>query len=178
MSDETKQTREIIKRTQYTVDARAQLRLALPLLAVLVVVAIAYVVAIYLLPGRTALETLSVEETRSLFLRANTIYYCVALVGLAGVSIFITQRVVGPAQVIERAVRGMQAGDYDKRLNLRPGDSLQSLAASVAELREGLREQAEQRRSLAEQIAAHLDSNDLGAARNLVAQLEKPEDRS
>jgi HAMP domain-containing protein len=178
MSDQPNQTRPFFKRAQYIVDFRAQSKLVLPIVLVPVIVALAYVAAVYLLPGQTAIETMSAQETRSMFLRVNILYFTLAMVCLVATALVFTHRVIGPAQVIERAVRGIQAGDYDQRLSLRPGDGLLTLAVAVGELREELREREERQRSLGREIAALLDANDLDAARELAARLEKTEDRS
>ena len=159
------------QRERYFVDPQLQLTLALPMLAILGVVALAYVAAIYLLPGQAALDTMTAEETRSLFLRANLIYFGLAGAALATSAIYLTHRIAGPAGVIERAVRSMQHGGEPSRLALRPRDSLGSLAAAVSELHNRLREQDEQRRQLIEEVAARLDANDLAEARKLLVQL-------
>lgn len=175
MSDQPSESRPHFKREWYFVDAGVQLRLVLPLLAVLVVVALAYAAAIYLLPGPDAIETMTAEETRRLFLRANGVYFAVAVGALGAVAVFLSHRVAGPARVIERAVRGLRDGDYDDRLALRRGDSLKSLATAVRELRDQLREREEQRRKLGREIAARLDANDVRTARELLDRLDNPE---
>jgi hypothetical protein len=159
------------QRERYLVDPHLQLTLALPMLAILVVVALAYIAAIYLLPGHVALNTLTAEETRNLFLRSNLIYFGLAGAALTSSAIYLTHRIAGPAGVIERAVRSMQGGDDSPRLALRPNDSLQSLAVAVTELYDRLREQEEQRQQLIEEIATRLDANDLAEARKLLVQL-------
>ena len=163
------------KRERYFIDARLQLAVALPLLAVLGVVALAYAAAIYVLPGVGALKGMTAAETRSLFLRANIIYYGIAAVGVAAVAIFVTHRMAGPALVIERAVRALRRGEFEQRLGLRPGDSLRSLADAVTELRGHLVEQAERRQHLLGELASRLDANDLAAARELLVQLRSPQ---
>jgi prepilin-type N-terminal cleavage/methylation domain-containing protein len=171
MSDDPKRTRPSFKRRRYFIDARLQLSLALPLLGVLAIVALAYAAAIYLLPGKMALETMTAEETRALFLRANLVYFAIAAVLLGAVAIFLAHRIAGPAQVIEAALRGLLRGRYDQRLALRPGDSLTSLAAAVNELRAQLRERDERQERLLRELEACLAANDLAAARALLAEL-------
>ena len=171
MSDDPSPKPSFYRRERYFVDSRLQLALALPMLAILVVVALAYVAAVYLLPGQVALKMMTAEETRSLFLRANLIYFVLAGAALAAGAIYVTHRIAGPAGVIERAVRSMQGGDYSARLALRPRDDLRSLAAAVTNLCRQLREQEEQRQQLVEEVAARLDANDLAEARKLLVQL-------
>jgi type IV pilus assembly protein PilA len=178
MSEHTKQERPFYKRRRYFVDARLQLALALPLLAVLVVVALAYVAAVYLLPGRIVLQTLTIEETRALFLRANLVYYAIGAALLVAVSIVVSHRIAGPARVIEHSVRALGGGDYGQRLSLRPSDSLRALADAVNELRQHLRDQDEQRAQLLRQLGERLEAEDLTAARALLAELSLAQESS
>ena len=160
------------KRERYLIDAPLQLSLALPLLATLGAVALAYVAAIYVIPGGTALEAMSAEETRALFLRANLVYYGIAAAAIVAVAIYLSHRIAGPAFVVERALRAMREGDYGERLSLRPNDLLQPLANVTTELRDALVAQDADRRQLVKQLSACLDGNDLAGARELVARLE------
>ncbi len=175
MSDNPSPKPGFYRRDRYFVDPRLQLALALPMLAILVVVALAYVAAVYVLPGEFALRTMSAEGTRSLFLRANLIYLGLAGAGLTASAIYLTHRIAGPVGVIERAVRSMRGGDYSRRLALRPSDYLQSLAEAVSDLRSQLSEQEEQRRQLVKEVVARLEVNDLAEARKLLAQLGESE---
>jgi prepilin-type N-terminal cleavage/methylation domain-containing protein len=152
-----------------------QLALVGPLLAVLVIVGLAYVAAIYLLPGKMVLETMTAQETRQMFLRANTTYYAIATVLLTAVAIFLTHRIAGPAQIIERALRGLVRGEKNQRIALRPGDSLTSLAAAVNELSSELREHEARRTKLIQEIDSRLEADDVEAARELLVELEPTE---
>ncbi len=176
MSDEQDQPRPHVKR-RYLIDWRLQLSLVLPLLGVLGIVGLAYAAAIYVLPGEAALTAMTAKETRTLFFYANSIYYAIAIAALLSVALFLSHRVAGPAQVIERAVRGLRRGNYEERTSLRPSDRLVTLAEAVAELREHLREQNSRRRHLLQQVAARLDADEIAEARELLRQLELPEDR-
>ena len=171
---ETEGQESFFKCERYFIDARLQLAVALPLLAILAVVAVAYIAAIYVLPGVGALDGMTAAETRSLFMRANIVYYSIAAAALACVAVFLMHRVAGPALVIERAVRALQRGEFEQRLQLRPSDYLKSLAAAVAELRSQLAEQEDGRQDLVRELAARLAANDLEAARGLAAQLGSP----
>ncbi len=160
------------KRERYLIDTRLQLSLALPLLATLGVVALAYVAAIYVIPGGSALKAMTAEETRALFLRANVVYFGIAAAAIVAVAIYLSHRIAGPAFVVERALRAMRGGDYGERLSLRPNDLLQPLAKVTTELRDALVAQDADRRQLVKELGACLDGNDLAGARELVAQLE------
>jgi prepilin-type N-terminal cleavage/methylation domain-containing protein len=177
MSDGSKRQRRFVKRTHYLIDARMQLALVLPLIAVLAIVGLAYVAAIYLLPGDSALQTMTGEETRELFRRANITYYAIAAVLVSSVAVFLTHRIAGPAQIIERALRGLLRGEGDQRIALRPGDSLQSLATAVNELGSELLEQEARRAKLIREIGSRLETNDIDAARELLTQLDLTEAR-
>ena len=165
------------QRGRYFIDAPLQLALAAPLLGILAAVAVAYMAAIYLLPGEAALKSMTADETRSLFMRANIIYFAIAAAGVAVASIYLTHRIAGPLVVIERALQAMQRGDYNQRLSLRPSDFLQSLAAAVTELRSRLAEEAEQRCRLVEEVAERLDASDWAEARKLIVQLGPTEEQ-
>ncbi len=171
MNDNSSPDRVFRRRERYFIDPRLQLALSLPLVATLVVVAVAYVAAIYVLPGELALKTMTAEETRRLFLRANMIYFGLAVAAILSGAIYLSHRVVGPAGVIERAVRGMTGGDSSLRLSLRPGDYFGSLASAATDLRDQLCELDEQRRQLVEEAITRLDAHDLAEVRKLLVQL-------
>ncbi len=164
----------LLKRERYFVDPRLQLAVLVPLLTILAIVAIAYVASITLLLDDPAREALTLDETRTLFLRANGVTFIIAVVGVGAVAIFLTHRVAGPAGVIERAVRGLKNGEYSQRLSLRPHDYLKPVALAVTDLRNHLRAQDERRRQLLEALATCLDAGELTEARNLIAQLGRP----
>ncbi len=165
---------DLPKRERYFVDPRLQLAVLAPLLTIMGMVAIAYVASITLLQGDPAREVLALEETRTLFLRANGVTFIIAVAGVGAVAIFLTHRVAGPAGVIERAVRGLKNGEYSQRLSLRPHDYLKPVALAVTDLRNHLRAQDERRRQLLEALATCLDAGELTEARNLIAQLGRP----
>jgi prepilin-type N-terminal cleavage/methylation domain-containing protein len=111
------------------------------------------------------------EETRELFRRANATYFAIAAVLIGAVAILISHRIAGPAQIIERALRGLLRGESDQRISLRPEDSLQSLAAAANELGNKVQEQEAHRAKLIQEIDSRLETNDIDAARELLTQL-------
>lgn len=171
MNDNSSPDQDFKRRTRYFIEPRLQLALALPMVATLLVVGLAYVAAIYVLPGELALKTMTAEETQRLFLRANLIYFSLAVVGIGANAIYLSHRIVGPAGVIERAVRGMTGGDSSLRLSLRAGDYFGSLASATTDLRDQLCELDEQRRQLVEEAITRLDAHDLAEVRKLLVQL-------
>ena len=141
----------------------------------LAIVGLAYVAAIYLLPGEMALQTMTVEETWRLFRRANTTYYAITVVLRAAVAIILSHRIAGPARIIERALRGLLRGESDQRIALRPEDSLKPLATAVNELSSQLQEQEARRAKLIQEIDSRLETNDVAAARELLTELDSAE---
>ncbi|UCE85985.1 MAG: hypothetical protein JSU66_16940 [Deltaproteobacteria bacterium] len=164
-----------LKRARYLIEARTQLAVALPLLAIPVVVALAYAAAVYVLPGEAALGALRPEEARNIAFRAGVVYLAFAAVAMGAAAVFLTHRFVGPAWVIERAIRAFGRGDYDQRVALRPRDHLQSLAAAVVEFRDQLRADDLRRRHMARELLSRLDEEDLKGARDLALQLARTE---
>ncbi len=173
MRDGSGQVRRHEMRWLYVIDRRMQLTLACQLLAVIASIALAYVLAVYVLFDEASLEALTAEETRSLFRTANLLYCGYAVVFLGVAAVLLTHRIAGPALVIERAVRGMLRGEYEHRLSLRPRDYLESLSASVQELRTQLRDREESQAALLEELSGCLEAQELPRARELAAQLGK-----
>ena len=159
------------RRQRYFVDPKLQLSLALPLVGIVAIVGVAYVAALYLLPGETAIRSMTAEETRSLFLRANVIYFLIAAAGLGFVAVFLTHRIAGPVHVVEDALRAMTRGELDRRLALRPNDAMKSLAATARNLRDHLRHADEERQRLIKQASTRLEANDTASVRDLLTQL-------
>ncbi len=159
------------KRKRYFVDPQLQLALALPLVGILAIVGLAYVAAIYLLPGETALQSMTAEETRAMFLQANVTYFLIAATGLGLVTVYLTHRIAGPVYVVEEALRAMTRGELNQRLALRPNDSMKSLAAAARALRDHLRSVDEQRQRLIKEASARLEAHDTASARDLLSQL-------
>ena len=156
------QPRPHAKRRTYVVHSRLQWAVALQLLGVLAAVALLYLGSILLL-GRY-IRLLNPEETRLLYVSFNDLYWTLAMVMITGVALYQTHHVAGPAQVIERAVRALQDGDYDQRLTLRPRDYLMSLAEAVSNLSSHMREQNECRRQLLQELSTPRTQLTLGFA--------------
>ncbi len=171
MSDSKPQHRRSFRRLSYLVDNRMQLTMAFYMLAVMVGVAGLYLAALFLLPGQGTIEQLNAQETREVMLRANLIYFVLAACILFTVIILVSHRVAGPAFVVERALKGMNAGNFDQRLSLRKRDYLKTMAAEVNTLAQGLRDQQE----LLHDLDRCLGEQDVPAARELVQRLLRDE---
>lgn len=130
-------------RKQYLVDGRMQLSVALSMGSALLlftgvsVGTVLFATADDLGPDSDALRRTGLVVTGAYFL----LVFAVTMV----CGVIATQRIAGPARVIEQAVRGMREGDWDRRLTLRRRDHLKSLAAELAALRDELRAQASER---------------------------------
>ena len=73
MSEAGSRGRTWYKREQYLIDSRLQFAFALPLLAIILTIGLAYLAAIHVIPGEAAREAMSAAETRTVLLRANAI---------------------------------------------------------------------------------------------------------
>ncbi len=162
------------RRAIFLVDRELQFAVTLHLLGALLGIAALYTLATFVLPY-SGLKGQTSEEVWSFLVRNNAIYLVLALVLLGTVSLLMTHRVAGPVLVIERAIQGMQEGDYERRLTLRKRDYLKGLAASVAQLAAYLRQQEAQRLEVLREIDGCLEENDLPAARELLHRLGLPE---
>lgn len=154
------------RRRQYVVNKRMQVTTSMQLMAVLMAIG-AFVVLGVEFMAKDAVEGMTVEDSRRYFLFAIAIYFSLAI-GVLGVqAILILHRVAGPAKVIERAVVGMQQGEYEHRLSLRKKDYLKSLANAVAAMRDGLKAREDK---LAELLDC-IDEGDLAGAKEIAVQL-------
>lgn len=161
-------------RQTYFVDLKLQLTVAFTLVAVLLLVGALYAAAIFLLPGGGALERLSAAETRALFLRTNLIYLVLAGAILWTVAVLLMHRVAGPARKLEKAVAGLRREDYTHPLSLRKRDYLKSLAAELEKLAAEMKQQADQRRQILQDLDRCLREGDIEAAREIAARLRAP----
>jgi hypothetical protein len=91
------------------------------------------------------------------------------------VVISMTHRVAGPAVVLERAVRGMLAGDLQQRMTLRTSDKLQGLGAALTELRDRWRHDQERRESFEHRLEEALDGGGVEAARAVLREFRTPD---
>lgn len=161
-----------IRRRNYVTDLRMQLSVSLSMVGMLVAVCLVYAVTVWLMSdwGSVSEEWTSNEAT-NLGMLVNGIFFVVALLASIVVSIFATHRIAGPAMVIERAVRGLCDGDYEKRLTLRDKDHLKTLAAAVRELRTKMLEERRAQKRLHIQMESALGSGDAELALKLCRSL-------
>lgn len=122
-----------MKRRQFLVDRQMQLSVVLSMGAVLVCLTMAYVGSVFLFD--TGGVGPNSAEIRRLAFVIPGLYFGLVLLATMLVGVVVTQRIAGPARVIEDAVRGLRENDYARRLSLRERDHLKSLAAELAAFR-------------------------------------------
>ena len=162
------------RRRKYLVDRQLQFTLTAQLLGALTFVGALYVIGLFVLPWRPDFEMLTGDEIVSLLMRANAMYFVIAILILGLASILLTHRVAGAAFAIERVLKALRRREYDQPVALRRGDHLTLLAQGVEELRKRLVEDAQ---ALAD-LQHCLDEGDLDGARELVARLRSESPRS
>ncbi len=173
-----------IRRKNYVTDLRMQLSVSLSMVGMLVAVCSVYAVTLWLMSDWGSVsEEWSSNQATSIAMLVNGVFFMVALLSSIVVSIIATHRIAGPAMVIERAVRGLCEGDFEKRLTLREKDHLKSLAASVRELRTMMLEERKDQRRLHVRMESALGSGDTDLAlelcRSLIGEPDpKPADKA
>ncbi|TDJ68820.1 MAG: hypothetical protein E2O39_12590 [Planctomycetota bacterium] len=173
-----------IRRKNYVTDLRMQLSVSFSMVGMLVAVCFVYAVTLWLMSDWGSVsEDMSSNQATSIAMFVNGIFFLVALLSSIVVSIIATHRIAGPAMVIERAVRGLCEGDFEKRLTLREKDHLKSLAASVRELRTMMLEERKDQRRLHVRMESALGSGDTDLAlelcRSLIGEPDpKPADKA
>ena len=104
-------------------------------------------------------------------LATNGVFLAVIVLGLWLASVRLTHSVVGPAQVIDTAVRNLRHGKFDSRLTLRRRDYLTSLAASVEDLSQHLAVRVETVQDLCTRLTAAIERHDTAQALELTSRL-------
>lgn len=152
-------------RKQQLVDAKMQLSVAWSMGIALLVLSLAYGITFWVSSADELLP--SSTSTRALGMLVTGAYFLLVFVATIACGVMATQRIAGPAKVIEDAVRGMREKDYRRRLSLRDGDHLKSLAAEVAGLRDEIVAAEAARTVQLEKIAAALSAGRYDEARQL-----------
>jgi HAMP domain-containing protein len=155
-------------RKRYLVNAPIQMSVAFAVFGALVLFSLIYLVAFLVVAydGSTLADPSS-RAAIQLGVVVTGAYFLLVLIGVVIVAVKTTHRIAGPAAVIEEAVEGMVAGDYERRLTLRPRDHLKSLAAAVGKLRAELESDRERRSELHEKIEEALASGQYELVRDL-----------
>jgi len=85
------------------------------------------------------------------------VLFCV-LMGI--LSVFLTHRVAGAAYRLEKCIRDLTDGDYEKRISLRADDYLQNIADALNDLQSTMKSQFSRRRELGAKIEELRDALD------------------
>jgi hypothetical protein len=172
-----------VKRRQFIVDRKWQISLSVGVTATLLGAGAFTLLASYALTSDDRLESMTGREIGTMAMLINGIYFVLVALAAGFAIMFITHSVSGPARVLEQAVDGFTKGKFDGRLTLRKSDYLKRLAESLRKLRDRLMQQQDERDRLHEALMVALDRGDIGAARDLVEELqniglsEVPDDR-
>lgn len=173
MSASAKQDKPSFFKRQYLLDRASQLPFALLILGILVGIGTLYAAAVYFLAGTHLLRGTPVGEMRLVLLLIHTGY------GLIGGGIFflavllLTHRFVGPAYVMEQAVRKLRTQDFTARLSLRKRDYHKGLAEQLRLLRDELAEQQDARTLAHERLEALLEAGQVREALTVVRDLRR-----
>lgn len=172
MSGTESTARKKTRRKQYMVQQRLQLAITLPFAIVLGAIVLMHVIEFLILANRGVILGLSDPDTGRAILLINGAYFLVSTAICVVAGVILTNRIAGPAMVIERGLNGILEGDMDRRLALRKGDHLQELAEAAQRVRDHI---AVRDRKIAD-LEACLKEGDLDAARELVNQLRRRDD--
>ena len=159
------------QRRKHVVDVRAQVGVALRILAPVAAVSLMSGAAVLLFLRRDDTTILHVADLQRFLWIANGIYFVLLVSVLTVASLILTHRWAGPALVIQDALDGMRRGDHTQRLELRRSDYLKGVASRLAALREDL---ARDRRALDESLCnleGALADGDTATAARIVAGL-------
>ena len=105
-------------------------------------------------------------------------YFLVVLVAVVYVAVVSTQRIAGPAFVIQRALEGIPAGELDLRLDLRDKDHLGELSAAALQVREFVKAEAARTQALHEELDQALAKGEIDRARTLLSSFRGGEQPS
>ena len=162
---------QIFRRRQYVVDGPMQYGAAGQLLVGLGLIGLLFAVGMFVFLGDDAMSGMNLTVIREFLLMANAIYFVLAAVILSVLTLLITHRFAGPAYVMDRAVQGMLAGDYGKRLALRKRDYMKKLAGGLVELRTTWAQHEEQSQAALEKLHVCLQEQRFDDAEKIVVEL-------
>jgi hypothetical protein len=158
------------RRRQYIVDRTFQLGVTYTVLGVIATVGFLYLAGLWILPDAESLRGAAPTTIRTLLVGTHAGYLILTLGSLAVISIILTHRIAGPAMVLRKAVRSLQAGVFDPRLTLRKRDYLHDLAADLSALASHLRERDARMIAAIADVQGHLDRSELDLAIDALAR--------
>lgn len=156
MASQTPQSGGRFKRWRFIVDAKMQYSVLYLVIGVSALTAFIFVAAAIALPAADSSASLTPSEMSSLLLQLGAVYVFFSVASLAWITIRLTHRVAGPAQVLERALRAMSRGDFGQRTKLRSKDYLQELAQAAGEHAAHLRARREQRLAMYDELQQYV----------------------
>lgn len=159
------------RRWRYIIDWKTQLGSTSKILLVVTVLCSLYAAGTFFLTRDVPLFEMGPDQFRAFLIKIYAVYLLVSSAIFAVLAISLTHRFVGPAFVVERALKGIQKGDYTPRVKLRKGDHLQGLATTAQELRDFLQDREQQQQQVVEDLARCIEENDLEAAKELLTRL-------
>jgi len=129
-----------VLRKKFLVNPGMQLSVAGAVLSAFLALAAVFVGANLLLGGQEdRIGDPSSQEAMRMGIVVTGAYFLLVLAAVIVVAVISTQKIAGPAMVIEAALRGTLSGDFDRRLELRRKDHLANLAEVASEVREMIR---------------------------------------
>ena len=157
------------RRHRYVVSFRQQAKLTLPFFAAALALGILNSLAHMVMVNYGELWKLEAYEATDLLLLVDLLFLLLAAAVVAVTGLAVSNRVCGPARVIEKAAQRLAAGDFEREVHVRRDDYLVDLAAAVESLRVSM---INDRKRLAD-LDACLREEDLTGAREIVAQLSR-----
>jgi hypothetical protein len=162
---------QVFRRRQYVIDGPMQYGAAAQLLVGLGLIGLLFGVGMFVFLGDGAMSGMNLTVIREFLLMANAIYFVLAAVILAVLTLLLTHRFAGPAYVMDQAAKGMLKGDYGRRLALRKRDYMKGLAGTLTELRSTWVKHEEESQQTLEQIQRCLQEQRYEDAEKFVAEL-------
>ena len=158
-------------RKKFLVNPGMQLSVAGAVLSAFLALAAVFVGANLLLDGQEdRIGDPSSQEAMRMGIVVTGAYFVLVLAAVIVVAVISTQRIAGPAMVIEAALRATLSGDFDRRLELRKKDHLASLAEAAAEVREMIHAERGEKHDFHAQMDEALRASNLDLAIQLNQQ--------
>ena len=147
------------RRTQRLIDPQWQLGAAFAVTMGLLGTGAVYMMLATLMDSPRMAATLGTKGAQLVGLGADIVFFLSVAAAVHHIVVRLTHSVVGPAFAIERAIRGMQEGDFDTRLTLRDGDYLTTVAGAARDLEEHLGAQTDQVAGIVDQLRSCAKGN-------------------
>lgn len=159
------------KRRIYIVNPKMQWSMVGTTVGVLLLLGVFFAAALYVLPDDKFFELMGGEQVRLFLTRLTGAYFIFCISCVFALTVILSNRIAGPAMVLEHAIRGMLEGDFGKRLSLRQRDYLKPLAATLKRLRDRLVDDRDRRLIITQELESALEMGDVERARELVREL-------